>query len=107
MNATHKARTFIRFGMNIGKAIKLCRSAKDLSLETVAERAGISVSHLSRIENQKREPTLPLIGKIAKALAVPMPVVIFMASDAEELKGLDEKTEKRFEQLALDLIRHT
>lgn len=107
MDAIHKARTFICFEMNIGKALKLCRSAKDLSLETVAERAGISVSHLSRIENQKREPTLPLIGKIAKALAVPTPVVIFMASDAEELTGLDETTEKRFEQLALDLIRQT
>jgi transcriptional regulator with XRE-family HTH domain len=93
--------------MNVGKALKLCRSAKDLSLETVAERAGISVSHLSRIENSKREPTLPLINKIARALSVPTAVVIFMASEDDELEGLDEKTGRRFEQLALDLIRHS
>lgn len=93
--------------MNIGKALKLCRSAKDLSLEIVAERAGISVSHLSRIENQKREPTLSLVGKIAQALSVPIPVVVFLASDAGELKGLDKQTERRFGELALDLIRQS
>jgi transcriptional regulator with XRE-family HTH domain len=93
--------------MNIGKALKLCRSAKDLSLEIVAERAGISVSHLSRIENQKREPTLPLVSKIASVLGVPMPIVVFLASDAGELSGLDKQSEKHFSELALNLIRQS
>jgi transcriptional regulator with XRE-family HTH domain len=93
--------------MNIGKALKLCRSAKDLSLEVVAERAGISVSHLSRIENQKREPTLPLVSKISGALGIPMPIVVFLASDAGELSGLDKRAERQFSELALDLIRQS
>lgn len=93
--------------MKIGKALKLCRSAKDLSLETVAGRAGISVSHLSRIENQKREPTVPMASKIAVALGVPMPIVVYLAADAGELTGLDKRAEKQFADLALDLIRQS
>lgn len=93
--------------MKIGKALKLCRSAKDLSLETVAGRAGISVSHLSRIENQKREPTVSMASKIAVALGVPMPIVVYLAADAGELTGLDKRAEKQFADLALDLIRQS
>lgn len=91
--------------MKIGKALKLCRSARDLSLEIVAERAGISTSYLSRLENDKREPTLAMIGKVADALEVPVPVVVFLAAEPSELKGMDKKTEQRFAELALDLIR--
>lgn len=93
--------------MDIGKALKLCRTAKDLSLEAVAERAEISVSYLSRIENHQREPTLSLVGKLADALAVPTPVLIFLASDSNELSGLDAETEKQFAELALKLIRQS
>lgn len=99
-----------RFGsylMNIGKALKTVRSAKDLSLESVAERSGISISYLSRIERDQRQATMPLVAKIAEALAVPVAILVFLASDAEELKGLDKNTERRFSELALDLIRQS
>lgn len=91
--------------MKIGKALKLCRSARDLSLEVVAERAGISTSYLSRLENDKREPSLTLIGKVAEALNIPVPVVVFLAAEPGELKGMDRQTEQRFADLALGLIR--
>lgn len=91
--------------MKIGKALKLCRSARDLSLEVVAERAGISTSYLSRLENDKREPSLALIGKVAEALNIPVPVVVFLAAEPGELKGMDKQTEQRFAYLALGLIR--
>ncbi|MHA7124254.1 helix-turn-helix domain-containing protein [Achromobacter xylosoxidans] len=91
--------------MNIGKALKLCRSARNLSLESVSEQSGISISHLSRIENQKREPTLPMVSKIAESMGVPVPVVVFLASDKAELEGLDDESRKRFSELALGLLR--
>ena len=91
--------------MNIGKTLKLCRTAKELSLDTVAERAGISTSYLSRLENDKREPTLSLVNRVAEALEVPVPVIIFLASDDNDLKHMDKKMEQRFSELALGLIR--
>ena len=92
--------------MKIGKALKLCRTAKNLSLEDVAVRAGISVSYLSRLENDKRDPTLVLLSKVAEALDVTAPVIVFIASDPSELNGLDKETEARFSELALSLIRN-
>ncbi len=50
---------------------------------------------------------MPLVAKIAEALAVPVAILVFLASDAEELKGLDKNTERRFSELALDLIRQS
>ena len=93
--------------MNIGKALKLVRSAKDLSLEIVAERSGISVSYLSRIERDERQATMPLVAKIAEALAVPVAIIVFLGSDEAELKGLDKNTERRFSELAFDLMRQS
>lgn len=91
--------------MNIGRALKLCRSAKNLSLESVSEQSGISISHLSRIENQKREPTLLMVSKIAESMGVPVPVVVFLASDKAELEGLDDESRQRFSEIALGLLR--
>ncbi len=78
-----------------------------MSLEAVAEGADISVSYLSRIENRQREPTLDIVSKLANVLAVPMPVLIFLASDASELQGLDPQTEQQFSTLALELIHRS
>jgi transcriptional regulator with XRE-family HTH domain len=91
--------------MNIGKALRLCRTAKELSLETIAERAGISPSYLSRVENDKREPTLALVSKLAEALEVPLPLIVFLGSDEKELSGMDKDLEQRFAELALALMR--
>lgn len=91
--------------MDIGHALKICRSAKKLSLEELAERAGLSQSYLSMIESGKREPTLSSIEKIAAALGIPTPIVLFLASEKEDLKGLDAETSKRLSDAVLDVMR--
>ncbi|MEX8510378.1 MAG: helix-turn-helix domain-containing protein [Leptothrix ochracea] len=91
--------------MNIGHALKLTRSAKGLSLETLAERAELSQSYLSMIESGKREPTLSSIQKIATALGVPTPILIFLAADKGELEGIDPETFQRLAAAVMDVMR--
>lgn len=91
--------------MEIGNALKVCRSAKKLSLEALAERVGLSQSYLSMIESGKREPTLASIEKIAKALGVPTPILFFLAAEKSELKGLDIETTRRLSAAVLDVVR--
>ncbi|MFG9941109.1 helix-turn-helix domain-containing protein [Pseudomonas aeruginosa] len=43
--------------MNVGQAIRLCRTQRGVSQSTIANRANCSVSYLSMLENNKREPT--------------------------------------------------
>ena len=56
----------------IGRAIRERRKAAGLTLTQVAQRAGISVSHLSNIENGLSIASLPLLAKVASAVGISM-----------------------------------
>lgn len=91
--------------MKIGHAIKVCRSAKHLSLDVLADTAKLSQSYLSMIESGKRKPTLSSIEKIANALEVPVPILLFLAAEKNELQGLDTETVNRLSTAVLNLMR--
>jgi transcriptional regulator with XRE-family HTH domain len=91
--------------MNIGHALKLTRSAKKLSLEALSERADLSQSYLSMIESGKREPTLSSVQKIANALGIPTPILLFLAADKSELEGIDAETSQRLSAAVMDVMR--
>lgn len=56
--------------MQIGKNIKKVREAKGLSQKEVALTCKMDTGHYSRIENDKSDPALSSLTKIAKALGV-------------------------------------
>ncbi len=57
---------------DLGQRIAAHRNELGISQITVAERAGLAASYLSRIENGKIYPTIPTAQKIATALRVPL-----------------------------------
>ena len=56
----------------VGKNIKTLRKEKKLTLRSLAEKANISKSTLSDIENENTNPTVTTLNKIANALEVPL-----------------------------------
>jgi DNA-binding XRE family transcriptional regulator len=54
----------------IGSKIKTVRQAKQLSLEEVAERSGLSAEQIERIENDTNLPSLSPLIRIARVLGV-------------------------------------
>lgn len=54
--------------MKIGDQIHLCRRDKHLSISELAVKTGISRNTLSAIENNKGNPTVEMLEKIAAAL---------------------------------------
>jgi transcriptional regulator with XRE-family HTH domain len=54
----------------IGMKIKALRGKRGLSQEKLAAKAGITRGYLARLETGRHEPTLTMLGKIAKALKV-------------------------------------
>ena len=54
----------------IGMRIKALREQREWSQEELAARAGISRGYLARLETGRHEPTITMLGKIAKALRV-------------------------------------
>lgn len=57
-------------------SIKLWREYRVLTLEVLAASAGISKAYLSQIENGKRHGTMRVIKAIAKALDVPLDILV-------------------------------
>ncbi|HCF0292561.1 helix-turn-helix transcriptional regulator [Pseudomonas aeruginosa] len=53
-----------------GQAVRAARVAQGIAQDEFAARAGISRSHMGKIERGEHVPTLPLILKIAMALKI-------------------------------------
>ena len=54
--------------LTLGETIRRLRREKQWSLGTLAERTGLSYSHLSRVENDSASPQADAIARIAEAL---------------------------------------
>ncbi|WP_411267918.1 helix-turn-helix domain-containing protein [Ketobacter sp.] len=70
--------------MDLGGTIKQCRKVKKLTLAQLSKECGISVSYLSLLENNNREPSINTVESISKALGLPLSVLIFLASQRNE-----------------------
>ncbi|MGV3346185.1 helix-turn-helix domain-containing protein [Enterobacteriaceae bacterium LUAb1] len=71
--------------LDIGSTIKFCREARKLTLQDLADRADLTKSYLSRVENNQRDPTITALEKISLALHVPLNIIILL-SEKEESK---------------------
>lgn len=86
--------------MKIGKAIKIFRVQAGLKQQELADKAGISVSYLSLLERNKRDPVFSTLVKIAKALQVNLLVMIFMASDESERSVFTTEIQEKLSYIA-------
>jgi transcriptional regulator with XRE-family HTH domain len=87
--------------MKLGETIKQCRNKRGLTQSRLAELADISVSHLCLLEKNKREPSISVVEGIAKALEIPLSVLVFLAAQASEVK---EMSVTQFEQLSRNIM---
>ena len=90
--------------MNLGKAVKLCRVKRGLTQSELAQQANISVSYLSLLERGKRDPNISTVEDIASALKVPMSILVFLASDNDELSHISPEVAEKFAFVALKAI---
>lgn len=90
--------------MDLGSAIKLCRSRRGMSQVDLARRAECSVSYLSMLENGLRDPALSTIKKLAEALRVPVQILFFLAAGRDDLSGIDKDLAGQLARLALELL---
>ena len=88
----------------LGKTIKSIRARQDLTQSQLAERADLSVSYVSLIEQGKRVPGVDVLEKIARAMGVPFNILVFLASDKSELEGIDQEAAEKLSLLAMKLL---
>jgi len=90
--------------MNFGQAIKLCRTQRGVSQADLARQAECSVSYLSMLENNKRDPTLSTMTKIAHALRMPVGILFFLGAEGGDLDGIDKTLQGELARTALELL---
>lgn len=90
--------------MNISRALKLCRTQKGMTKTKLAEKANISISYLSLLEQGKRDPNLTTVNKLCNALNIPESIFMFLASDVNELNGISTELAEKLSLTALQLM---
>lgn len=71
--------------MNLGKAIKVVRIEADMHQEELASEIGCDKSHLSLLEMNKRNPSIPMLCKIAARCWVTPSELLKKAEDYEKI----------------------
>ena len=54
--------------MTVGKKIRMKRVAQDMQVKELAEAVGVTLQHMSAVENGRETASLKLLRKIAKEL---------------------------------------
>lgn len=73
-----------------GDYLKCMRENKGLRLKDVAERSGISVSYLNRLErNQRFNPSISLLTKLVKSLDISILDLLQISLEIDKEKSID------------------
>ena len=95
---------FGEFVMDIGSAVKRCRTLKQLTQAELAKRANISVSHLCLLEQNKREPSVSSLDSISKALNMPLSVLMLIASEGDDISEISSENVNKLSDVIYELI---
>lgn len=90
--------------MELGRAIKLCREQKSITRTELAEKAKLSISYISLLENNQRDPNLSKVGLIADALGIPLTVLFFLAADKSKFESISPELAEKLSLLSLKLM---
>lgn len=74
----------------IGQRIRKMRKAHDLSQEELAEKIGISTTHMSHIETGNTKLSLPVLVAISQALEVQTDDLLFEGAATSRKNSLNE-----------------
>lgn len=91
--------------VDIGHAVKLCRSQKGWTLRELSKRTGMAVSHLSMIERNQRDASMTAMQALANAFGMPLNVLVFLGADSKELTGISNELKEKLSHAALELLR--
>jgi len=88
----------------IHEALRLIRVFHDLKQVELAQRLGVSKSHVSEIEKGNKTPSLGLIQKYASEFKIPVSSIMFFAEELPNAKSGD-KIRSKIAGKVIDILR--
>ena len=90
--------------MNVGKAVRLIRTAKGVTQKGLANTAACSANYLSMVERGERQPSIDFVEQVSAALEVPAAEVFALAADEGAVEDPQQrKIVRRLRELMLML----
>lgn len=90
--------------MNLGEVIKKLRKQTGVKQKDFASECGITPAYLSQIENNLKEPNLSTLRLIADRLNVPMPILLFLSLESNDIMPEKQEAYKLLEPSIKNLI---
>jgi transcriptional regulator with XRE-family HTH domain len=81
------------------------QSARGLTQKTLARETALSVPYVCQIEKNLKDPPVSTLEGIAKALGVPLSLLLFLASDPSELDGISQDLHEKMSSSVVHLLR--
>ena len=97
--------------LEFGREVRRRRESLKMTLEELAERAGLTPNYIGTIENGKRDPSLSTIASLSKGLGIAAGELFGslpeLSVQAEEAGGLFDKTPAEVQSAILQILRAT
>ena len=88
----------------IHEALRLIRVFHDLKQVELAEKLGVSKSHISEIEKGNKSPSLNLVQRYAPEFKIPVSSIMFFAEELPNAKPGD-KIRSKIAGKVIDILR--
>lgn len=93
--------------MDYGRAIRTIRASRRLTQSELATRLGVQASYLSLLEAKKRKPSAEFLESLAHRLRIPAYLILFLASEKQDLRGIPEAESALLGKQILSILRPT
>ena len=77
----------------LAQRLRRLRKAARLRLDKAGEKGGLSGKYWGEVERSEKSPTLEKVGEMARALGVPLHVLVQIEREDEDEKALRKKIE--------------
>lgn len=93
--------------VKVAARIREFRLARNMSVEELAAKSGLSIQEVTMAEEGREEMTVPVVKAIARAFDVHPAVLLMMPEDdplAQMLEPHKDKNQEELQKIAIDLI---
>lgn len=91
--------------MNIGAVIKAVRTARQIPAMDICLKVGLPIDSLVNIERGERPIAGDEVQRFADALGVPLPVLLYLAADNNELEDIGAESAQKLADIVMSLIK--
>jgi transcriptional regulator with XRE-family HTH domain len=88
----------------LGEALRLIRVFHDMKQVELADRLGVSKSHISEIESGNKTPSLDLVERYSETFKIPVSSIMFFAEELPHAKT-GEKVRSKIAGKVIDILR--